>query len=62
MAMTPIAPPSKIFSIKKLLTLRELWRWESRSVVFTNGIVDILHAGHVKVIRSSPRSAAWTRS
>ena len=44
---------SKILTLKKLLTLRELWRWEGRSVVFTNGVFDILHAGHVKVLEKA---------
>ncbi|MDE2141305.1 MAG: adenylyltransferase/cytidyltransferase family protein [Elusimicrobia bacterium] len=45
--------PSKILPLKKLLTLRELWRWEGRSVVFTNGVFDILHAGHVRVLEKA---------
>jgi rfaE bifunctional protein nucleotidyltransferase chain/domain len=44
---------SKICPLKKLLTLRELWRWEGRRVVFTNGVFDILHAGHVKVLEKA---------
>ncbi len=44
---------SKILPLKKLATLRELWRWEGRSVVFTNGVFDILHAGHVKVLEKA---------
>ena len=44
---------SKILPLKRLLTLRELWRWEGRRVVFTNGVFDILHAGHVKVIEKA---------
>ena len=44
---------AKIFPLKKLLTLRELWRWEGRRVVFTNGVFDILHAGHVKVLEKA---------
>jgi rfaE bifunctional protein nucleotidyltransferase chain/domain len=44
---------SKILPLKKLLTLRELWRWEGRSVAFTNGVFDILHAGHVKVLEKA---------
>lgn len=44
---------SKILPLKKLLTLRELWRWEGRDVVFTNGVFDILHAGHVKVLEKA---------
>ncbi|HXS99957.1 MAG TPA: adenylyltransferase/cytidyltransferase family protein [Elusimicrobiota bacterium] len=44
---------SKILPLKKLLTLRELWRWEGRQVAFTNGVFDILHAGHVKVLEKA---------
>ncbi len=44
---------AKILPLKKLLTLRELWRWEGRSVVFTNGVFDILHPGHVKVLEKA---------
>ncbi|MFI5345385.1 MAG: adenylyltransferase/cytidyltransferase family protein [Elusimicrobiota bacterium] len=44
---------TKILPLKKLLTLRELWRWEGRNVVFTNGVFDILHAGHVKVLEKA---------
>ena len=51
----PMAKPSstKILPLKKLLTLRELWRWEGRAVVFTNGVFDLLHAGHVKVLEKA---------
>ena len=44
---------AKIRALKTLLTLRELWRWEGRLVVFTNGVFDILHAGHVKVLEKA---------
>ena len=44
---------TKILPLKKLATLRELWRWEGRAVVFTNGVFDILHAGHVKVLEKA---------
>lgn len=44
---------TKILPLKKLLTLRELWRWEGRRVAFTNGVFDILHAGHVKVLEKA---------
>jgi rfaE bifunctional protein nucleotidyltransferase chain/domain len=47
---------AKILPLKKLATLRELWRWEGRAVVFTNGVFDILHAGHVKVLEKAKAS------
>jgi D-beta-D-heptose 7-phosphate kinase/D-beta-D-heptose 1-phosphate adenosyltransferase len=44
---------AKVLPLKKLLTLRELWRWEGKTVVFTNGVYDILHPGHVKLLEKS---------
>jgi rfaE bifunctional protein nucleotidyltransferase chain/domain len=44
---------AKITPLAKLLTLRQLWRWEGRKVVFTNGVFDLLHAGHVKVLEKA---------
>jgi rfaE bifunctional protein nucleotidyltransferase chain/domain len=43
----------KLLPLKKLLRLRELWRWEGKKVVFTNGVFDILHAGHVDVLEKA---------
>ena len=40
-------------SLKHLLTLRDLWRWEGKTVVFTNGVFDILHSGHVHVLEKA---------
>lgn len=44
---------AKILPLKKLATMRELWRWEGHAVVFTNGVFDILHAGHVQVLEKA---------
>lgn len=45
-------PPSsaKFKTAKRLATLRQLWGWEGKKVVFTNGVFDILHAGHVQLL------------
>ena len=40
----------KIKTLRKLLTLRQLWGWQGKRVVFTNGVYDILHAGHVQLL------------
>jgi D-beta-D-heptose 7-phosphate kinase/D-beta-D-heptose 1-phosphate adenosyltransferase len=41
---------TKIKTWKRLATLRQLWAWQGRKVVFTNGVFDILHAGHVQLL------------
>ncbi len=43
----------KIKTLKSLKTLRSLWSWEKRRVVFTNGVFDILHAGHVELLEKA---------
>jgi rfaE bifunctional protein nucleotidyltransferase chain/domain len=46
-------PRSKTVTLKRLLRLRQLWAWEGKKVVFTNGVFDILHAGHVRLLEKS---------
>lgn len=41
----PVAP--KLVTLDALLPLRETYRAQGRSVVWTNGCFDVLHAGHV---------------
>ena len=36
-----------------LVALREEWRAQGRKVVWTNGIFDLLHAGHVRSLREA---------
>lgn len=43
----------KIRTLKSLLTLRDLWRWEGKKVVFTNGVFDILHCGHAQLLEKA---------
>lgn len=38
---------SKLISVKRLLALREHYRREGKTVVWTNGCFDLLHPGHV---------------
>lgn len=48
-------PPTrtKLKSWKRLETLRKLWRFEGKTVVFTNGVYDLLHAGHVQLLEKA---------
>lgn len=41
---------SRVHDINALLVLREQWRSEGRRVVFTNGVFDLLHRGHVSYL------------
>ena len=43
----------KIKTLARLKVLRQLWGWEGKRVVFTNGVFDILHAGHVQMLEKS---------
>ncbi len=38
---------SKILSLPQAASLRQKWKLQNKKVVFTNGVFDILHAGHV---------------
>lgn len=37
----------------ELLALRERWRAEGKSVVFTNGCFDLLHRGHIRLLEQA---------
>ena len=37
----------KIFNVEKLLTQLKRWRLLGKKIVFTNGVFDILHQGHI---------------
>lgn len=37
----------KITTLEELLRLRNIWRFQDKKVVFTNGCFDLLHLGHV---------------
>lgn len=37
----------------ELLALRQTWREQGRSVVFTNGIFDLLHLGHLQYLQAA---------
>ncbi|HMR82699.1 MAG TPA: D-glycero-beta-D-manno-heptose 1-phosphate adenylyltransferase [Niabella sp.] len=39
---------SRIMSLEAAAALRAQWKQQGKKVVFTNGVFDILHAGHVQ--------------
>lgn len=41
------AIPSKIYTADQLETELKIWRLKNKSIVFTNGVFDILHEGHI---------------
>jgi rfaE bifunctional protein nucleotidyltransferase chain/domain len=45
----------KVYTLDQLLTQRAAWKAERRNVVFTNGVFDILHRGHVEYLNASKR-------
>ena len=51
--MPELRLPGKIVSRAALARQRAAWRRAGKRVVFTNGVFDILHAGHVKLLAAS---------
>src|SRR4051812_23127424 len=41
------AIPSKIYTLDQLTTEVKRWRLKNKRIVFTNGVFDILHEGHI---------------
>ena len=39
--------PNKIFTIEGLVAQLKRWRLHNKKIVFTNGVFDILHEGHI---------------
>jgi rfaE bifunctional protein nucleotidyltransferase chain/domain len=44
---------SRLRSLDELLALRPQWRAQGKTVVWTNGVFDLLHAGHVRSLRDA---------
>ena len=44
---------TKILSLRRLLPLRRRWARRGLRVVFTNGVFDIVHPGHVHILESA---------
>lgn len=55
--MSPIIRPTqdKIFDLEGMKTLKASWNDHGEKVVFTNGVFDILHAGHIRYLESAAR-------
>ena len=43
----------KIFDLEGMRSLRESWRKQGDKIVFTNGVFDILHAGHIRYLEAA---------
>lgn len=43
----------KVLSLGELAVLREAWRHDNRTVVWTNGCFDLLHLGHVRNLQEA---------
>ena len=50
--MAPVSG-SKIRTLDQLTALRERWREEGRTIVWTNGCFDLLHVGHIRSFRDA---------
>ncbi len=48
--LSPRIPESKIIKREEAAPLSRLLREEGKRIVFTNGVFDILHPGHVKLL------------
>ena len=52
-ALREQADNPKLFSVQNLVEKIEEWRRKNETVVFTNGCFDLLHPGHISLIRQS---------
>lgn len=51
--MSKTAQSARLVSRPELVRMRRAWRAQGRVVVFTNGVFDILHAGHVDMLQKA---------
>jgi len=48
-----VETPSKLRTMDELAAMRSEWRAQGRTVVWTNGVFDLLHAGHIRSLRDA---------
>lgn len=46
---------SKIPDEKQLILLLNLWRFKNEKIIFTNGCFDIIHAGHIHILKEAAK-------
>jgi D-beta-D-heptose 7-phosphate kinase/D-beta-D-heptose 1-phosphate adenosyltransferase len=44
---------TRLYTREELVSRRERWRREGKSVVFTNGCYDLLHPGHIRLLEQA---------
>src|SRR5438034_1454627 len=52
-ARAPARPVPKITTLDAVVALRDRWRAEGKTVVWTNGCFDLLHVGHVRSLQAA---------
>lgn len=50
-----ITRANKVLDLPSLLAVRETYRQEKRTVVWTNGCFDLVHAGHIRSLQAASR-------
>jgi D-beta-D-heptose 7-phosphate kinase/D-beta-D-heptose 1-phosphate adenosyltransferase len=50
----------KLISLKRLLKRLKTLKKRGKSIVFTNGCFDILHAGHVRYLKKASSEIFWS--
>lgn len=51
--MSAASPPAGVIPLDAAVQLAGTWRAQGRTIVFTNGVYDLLHPGHVRYLRAA---------